>query len=151
MIVAPDTPTLEDAVEAVALENVTGLKLAKLTCDPPDSKSSTIHSAFCPPRAAEESGAETDVLTVLPVLTFSKTAVPVVEEVAVTVTWMVLPGEMVMPEKSMAKLGNHSNQASYETLPPEIVKSIPDCRMAFWNVSPSMPTQADAEYDPELD
>jgi len=151
MIVAPDTPRLEDPVEATVLVKVTGLKLAKLTCDPPDSKSSTIHSAFCPPRAAEEEGAETDVLTLLPVLSFVKTTVPVVEEVAVTVTEMVLPAEMVIPEKSMAKLGNHSNQASYETLPPEMVKSIPDCRMAFWNVSPSMPTQADAEYEPELD
>jgi len=150
MIVAPDTPTVDDPVEADALVNVTGLKLAKLTCEFPSSKSSTIHSAFWPPRAAEDEGAETVVWTVFPVLTFSRTTVPRVEEVAVTVTEMVLPGEMGIPEKSIAKLGNHSNQASYETAPLlETVKSIPDCKMAFWNVSPSIPTQADAENEPE--
>lgn len=56
-----------------------------------------------------------------------------------------------MPVKSVAKLGNHSNQASNDT-PPELarLKSMPVWRMAFWAVSPSIPTQAlAANEEPE--
>ena len=38
---------------------------------------------------------------------------------------------------------------SNETEPPETVKSIPVWRMAVWQVSPSMPTQADAACEPD--
>lgn len=37
---------------------------------------------------------------------------------------------------------------SNETLPLLMVKSIPVWRIAVWQVSPSIPTQADAEWKP---
>lgn len=46
------TPTLDDDVDALAPVKVTEPKLVKATSDPFSSKSSTIHSAFCPARAA---------------------------------------------------------------------------------------------------
>lgn len=69
------------------------------------SKSSTIHSAFCCARAAyhdsqiesrlgrvtlltEDEGARREIVVLFPVLRLSKTTVPVVEVVAVTVTWI---------------------------------------------------------------
>jgi hypothetical protein len=47
----------------------------------PSSKSSTIHSAFSPPRAEVD---VSDVVTVLPVLSFSMVAEPEVVVVALT-------------------------------------------------------------------
>ena len=66
---------------------------------PFDSKSSTIHSAFCSQSAAEE---VRSCETVCPVDVFSITAVPAVVDVAVTVTVTTSPAEKEMPEKSYA-------------------------------------------------
>lgn len=90
-------------------------------------------------------------------------AVPLVAEAAVTVNLIVLPADTVMPVKSWAKSGKYSYQAgvrylryrftnfrkqtlvpSKETRPLAMVKSIPVWRIAVPQVSPSMPTQADA-------
>lgn len=45
---------------------------------------------------------------------------------------------------------NDCNLPSYETAPPEMVKSRPVCKMAVPQVSPSMPTQADAAPSPPV-
>lgn len=99
MMVEPEGPTVVPEFSvACAPENVTDPKLAKGTSPPFSSKSSTIHSASCSQRAYEE---VRDLVTVLPVVTFSMTAVPAVLEVAVTVSLIVFPAEMGMPLKSV--------------------------------------------------
>lgn len=85
----------------------------------------------------------------MPVEALVNTTVPAVVEVDLTVTVIVWPAEMGKLLKSMAKLGNHSNQAWNDVRPPLTVKSTPACRMEFWAVSPSMPTQAEAAPVPE--
>jgi hypothetical protein len=97
MMVAPEGPTVPEEVVASAPLKVTDPKLAKGTRLEPSSKSSTIHSAFSWQRAEEE---VSDLVTVLPVETFSITAVPALVLLAVTVSLIVLPAEMEIPEKS---------------------------------------------------
>lgn len=80
-------PTLGPSVEpeevvATAPVKSTVPKLAKGTRALPSSKSSTIHSAFSPQREAEEL---MDLVTVLPLVMFSMTAVPDFKVAAVTV------------------------------------------------------------------
>ena len=59
MMAASVTPTVEDAVDALAPVKVTVPKLVRVTNEPFSSKSSTIHSAFCPARAAYYTLSET--------------------------------------------------------------------------------------------
>ena len=59
MMAASVTPTVEDAVDALAPVKVTVPKLVRVTNDPFSSKSSIIHSAFCPARAAYHTLSET--------------------------------------------------------------------------------------------
>ncbi len=100
MSVAPDGPTVEPLlVVADAPVKVTVPKLAKGTSEPPDSKSSTIHSALYSQSAG---WLENVCVTVLPFVLFVIVAVPPVFEDAVTVTVTVSPEEKVMPEKSYA-------------------------------------------------
>jgi hypothetical protein len=81
IIVAEETPSDDSLVEATHSVKVTLPKLAKATSASPSSKSSTIHSAFSPPRAeVEVSVLETD----FPVVRFSIVAVPEVVVVALT-------------------------------------------------------------------
>lgn len=72
-------------------------KSAKVTRELPSSKSSTIHSTFSSQRAEREMMC---LVTVCPVLWFSMTAEPVYSVEAVTVSLMVSPSEISMPEKS---------------------------------------------------
>ena len=108
MIVEPAGVVVPLAVRADAPVKVTVPQFASGTSELPDSKSSTIHSAFswqsagCPEKVCE---------TVWPVERFSIVAVPPVRLVAVTETWIWLPGLSEMPVKSCAKSGNHSNHA----------------------------------------
>lgn len=81
MTVASVTPSLDEEVEATQFVNVTLLKSANATRASFSSKSSTIHSAFWPSSAEVEFS---DMVAVLPVVTFSIVATPVVLEVAVT-------------------------------------------------------------------
>lgn len=81
MTVASVTPSLDDEVEATQFVNVTLPKSANATRASFSSKSSTIHSAFWPSSAEVELS---DMVAVLPVVTFSIVATPVVLEVAVT-------------------------------------------------------------------
>lgn len=97
MMVAPDGPTVPEEPVAEAPVKVTSPKSAKGTSELPSEKSSTIHSALSSCRAADW---PVNVwVTVVPLETFLTTAVPAVVEVAVTVTVMVSPAEMEMPEK----------------------------------------------------
>ena len=99
IVFAPLGPVLPLAVFALAPVNVTVPKLANGTRLLPSSKSSTIHSASCSHRA------ELDVrvlVTVSPLETFSTVAVPLVVLEALTVTVMVSPALMDIPEKSYA-------------------------------------------------
>jgi len=142
MIVAP-VPGVE--LPALAPVNVTVPKFASGTRPPPDSKSSTIHSAFSP----HSEGWLLNVCeTVWPLEWLMIVAVPPVSEVAVTVVVIESPACTVMPVKSTEAAGNHSNHASNEVLPPFTLKSTPVWRMAVWQVSPSMPTHADAKWPP---
>lgn len=68
----------------------------------PLSKSSTIRSAFSPLRWLLLDSAVRDLVTVLPVVRFSMTAVPTDSEVAVTVSWITLPADTEKPLKSYA-------------------------------------------------
>ena len=98
MSVASPGPSVPEEVVAVASVKVTVPKSAKSTREPPEEKSSTIHSALSSSRALL--WPLKVWVTVSPVLTFSITAVPPVVEVAVTVAVIVSPAEMVMPLKS---------------------------------------------------
>ena len=118
MIVAPVTPTLVPLFTADAPLKVTVPKLANETREPPDSKSSTIHSALysqSEPREASllkvwvtdvpvgyVSLVDSDLKSDEPLVTFLTIAVPAVLLVAVTVTVITSPAAMVMPEKSYA-------------------------------------------------
>lgn len=118
MIVAPVTPTLVPLFTADAPLKVTVPKLANETREPPDSKSSTIHSALysqSEPREASllkvwvtdvpvgyVSLVDSDLKSDGPLVTFLTIAVPAVLLVAVTVTVITSPAAMVMPEKSYA-------------------------------------------------
>ena len=98
MRVEPDGPTVEPLfVVADAPVKVTVPKLAKDTREPPDSKSSTIHSALY---SQSDGWLENVCVTVLPFVWFVIVAVPPVFDDAVTVTVTVSPAEKVMPEKS---------------------------------------------------
>ena len=167
MRVAPDGPTVEpETVPADAPVKVTVPKLAKGTRELPSSKSSTIHSAF----SWQSDGWPENVCeTVWPVERFSSVAVPEVSDDAVTVTVISSPAASETPLKSTAAAGNHSNHArmggrglsarrewkrsarvpSKEVRLPETVKSTPVWRIAVWQVSPSIPTQAEDEWLPE--
>jgi hypothetical protein len=81
MTVASVTPSLDEEVEATQFVNVTLLKSANATRASFSSKYSTIHAAFWPSSAEVEFS---DMVAVLPVVTFSIVATPVVLEVAVT-------------------------------------------------------------------
>ncbi len=89
--------------------NVTVPQLERGTRPPPSEKSSTIHSAF----SWQSAGWPLKVCdTVWPVEWLTIVAVPPVSDVAVTETVIEFPALSVMPEKSCAKSGNHSNQAA---------------------------------------
>lgn len=97
MIVAPEGPDEPDEDVADAPVKVTVPKLAKGTRPPPDSKSSTIHSASYSQSAGwPEKVCVTDV----PFELFLIVAVPAVLEVALTVVVTESPAEKLMPEKS---------------------------------------------------
>lgn len=109
MIVAPAGVVEPLPVVADTPVKVTVPQLARGTSPPPSEKSSTIHSAF----SWQSAGWPENVCdTVWPVERLTIVAVPPVSDVAVTLTVMVLPGLRVMPVKSCAKSGNHSNQAA---------------------------------------
>lgn len=110
--VVPDGPiVVPETVVAEAPVKVTVPKFAKGTRLLPSSKSSTIHSAF----SKQSAGIDANVwVTVLPVVTFSMTAVPDLVVEAVTVSLITLPAEMGMPLKSTAEAGNHSCQAIHK-------------------------------------
>lgn len=97
MRVAPAGVTLPEPVVAEAPVKVTVPKSANGTREPPEEKSSTIHSALSSCRAWVW---PVNVwLTEVPLDTFFTTAVPAVVEVAVTVTVIVSPAEMLIPLK----------------------------------------------------
>lgn len=98
MMVAPEGPCVPEEPEAVAPVKVTEPKSAKGTSEPPDEKSSTIHSAFSSWSALL--WLVKVWVTDVPLELFLTTAVPALVEVAVTVTVMLSPAEMEMPEKS---------------------------------------------------
>lgn len=100
MMVAPVTPTLLDPDLAEAPVKVTVPKSANVTKELPSSKSSTIHSALVSQRSPSEPSFVKVCVTVSPLVLFSMTAVPAVLLVAVTVTVMESPAEMLIPEKS---------------------------------------------------
>ena len=81
MTVASVTPSEDDEVEAAQSVNVMFPKSAKEIKESFSSKSSTIHSAFSPPRAEVE---VKDLVAVLPVVRFSMVAEPEVVVVAFT-------------------------------------------------------------------
>lgn len=92
MMVASLVPTLVPLdVLATAPVKRTVPKSANATSEPLDSKSSTIHSAFWPPSADDEVMV---LLTDLPVVRFSMTATPLVDEDDVTEKKMTSPAEM---------------------------------------------------------
>lgn len=74
----PSVLSLVDATQSV---NVTLPKLANAMRESPSSKSSTIHSAFSPPRADVD---VKSMVAVLPVVSFSMVAEPEVVVVALT-------------------------------------------------------------------
>jgi hypothetical protein len=161
-IVAPDGPTvLPDKLVAAAFKNVTVPKSAIGSRLSPDSECSTIHSAS---NSQSAGWPENLCVTVTPVLWFTIVAVPPVLEAALTVRVTSSPALMVMPVKSVAELGNHSYQAArsagecyrrrykpdrrtplYKPSPFSMLKSTPVRRIALPQVSPSIPTHADAE------
>ena len=166
MMVAPAGVVVPLEVPADTPVKVTVPQLARGTRPPPSEKSSTIHSAF----SWQSAGWPENVCeTVWPVEWLTIVAVPPVRDVAVTDTVIEFPALIEMPEKSCAKSGNHSNQAenarrcehmtriawegedvpSKEARPPDTVKSTPVWRMAVPQVSPSIPTHAEAEWVPE--
>jgi hypothetical protein len=100
--IALSRPSVELAVEAEQPVNVTLPKSAKATSDPPLSKSSTIHSAFWPPRSEEELGALSDLDTVSPVDSLFIVTFPLLRELAWMVTVMTSPADREIPEKSYA-------------------------------------------------
>jgi len=87
MTVAEVTPSDDDEVEATQSVKVTLPKSANAIKASPSSKSSTIHSAFSPPRAEVEVN---DLVAVLPVVRFSIVAEPLVVVVALTYIEMTL-------------------------------------------------------------
>jgi len=98
----------------------------------------------------EGEGAETFAMTTAPVLKLSKITVPLVFEFVMMVIPMVSPGEMDIPV-IVAVLGDHLNQASHEMVSlSKMAKSIPACKLALWNVYPSIPINADAVNLPEV-
>ena len=104
MIVAPVTPTLLPLFVAEAAVKVTVPKSAKLTRDPPDSKSSTIHSALYSQRDPKLASLLKVWVTVFPLVLLTILAVPPVLLLAVTVTVMESPAAsgMLDEEKSYA-------------------------------------------------
>jgi hypothetical protein len=95
--VAPEGVTVPEDPLAEAPVNVTVPKSANGTREPPEEKSSTIHSALSSCRARVW---PVNVwVTEVPLDTFLTTAVPAVVEVAVTVTVIVSPAEMLIPLK----------------------------------------------------
>lgn len=95
--VAPEGVTVPEDPLAEAPVKVTVPKLANGTREPPEEKSSTIHSALSSCRACD--WPVKVWVTEVPFDTFLTTAVPAVVEVAVTVTVMVSPAEMLIPLK----------------------------------------------------
>jgi hypothetical protein len=93
---------------AVAPVKVMVPKLESGTSELPSSKSSTIHSAFS---WQSDGWPVNEWVTVWPDVWLMIVAEPAVRLVAVTVVVIESPAWMVMPEKSEAKAGNHSNQA----------------------------------------
>ena len=109
MIVAPEGDIVPLDVQADAPVKVTVPQFASWTSELPSSKSSTIHSAF----SWQSAGWPEKVCdTCWPVEWLISVAVPPVSEVATTVAVMESPERTVMPVKSCAKSGNHSNQAA---------------------------------------
>jgi hypothetical protein len=93
--VAPDGPTADPLLVASAFEKVTIPKSAIGTRDVLSMKSSTIHSALYSHRRSTTRPLNVWV-TDSPVEIFLIVAVPVVWEVAFTVTLIIFPEEMVM-------------------------------------------------------
>jgi hypothetical protein len=90
IIVAVLTPSEDSEVAATQFVKVTFEKSAKAIKLSPSSKSSTIHSAFTPPRAEVE---VSDCVAVLPVVRFSMVAEP--EVVVVALTYMAMTYSVV--------------------------------------------------------
>lgn len=82
----------------IILTKVTLPKSAKVTREPPSSKSSTIHSALYSHKSPSTPPVKVWV-TVLPVDTFSITAVPAVLLVAVTVTVTIVESAFAQQEE----------------------------------------------------
>lgn len=86
-------------------------KLQNETSEPPDSKPSTIHSAFCWQRGYE--GEERCFDTLCPFDMFSMKAIPSVVEEAVTVSLMVSPALMLI---AFPKEREYSGNLPYQAL-----------------------------------
>jgi len=99
-ISAPETPTVVPLFTADAPVKATVPKFAKETWDPPESKSSTIHSALYSQSEPKLASLLKVWVTVLPVVLLVIFAVPPVLPDAVTVTVMEFPAAREMPEKS---------------------------------------------------
>lgn len=96
-ISAPVVSTVApELVPAVAPVKVTAPKFANATRLFPCWKSSTIHSAFWPPRTALEVGGVKLLDTLLPVVLFVMVTTPAFEEVDLTRREMVSPALMTM-------------------------------------------------------
>lgn len=160
LMVVPDTVTADAPVKVTVpkLANGTSEQLEPLELQV--SKSSTIHSALNSQSLALD---DKVLVTVVPLLLFLIVRVPAVVLEAAAVRVTESPAENVMPVKSLAKSGKYSYQASWnlssaslthhglrfrlpsnETAVPWTQKSSPVCKIAESQVSPSMPTQAEA-------
>jgi len=101
-ISAPVTPTVVPLFTADAPVKATVPKFANATCDPPESKSSTIHSALYSQSEPKLASLLNVCVTLLPVVLLVILAVPPVLLLAVTVTVMEFPAARLMPLKSCA-------------------------------------------------
>lgn len=120
IILAPVTPTVFPLCTAEAPVNVTVPKLAKVTWDPPESKSSMIHSALVSQSVPKLASLLKLWVTVFPVEVFLIIAVPPVLEVAVTVTVTTSPAENEMP----LLVVNYNDTPKVNGIIPEVISVI---------------------------
>jgi len=102
---------VEPPTTALLPVNVTVPKSANGTSELPDSKSSTIHSAFSPHRVPCVSSVKVCDAD-FPVLTFSNVVVPLFAPVLVTVTLISFPDVTVRELYATDEAGIYSYQAS---------------------------------------
>lgn len=88
---------VEPETEGEQSVKVTLSKSTKLTREPPEEKSSTIHSALY--SQSSSLSAEKEWVTVLPVVVFSRVTVPAFRLLASAVMMMESPAETEKPEK----------------------------------------------------